>query len=395
MTGQHQQRTPSTAPPHQSLEQFESQRPNEPAGSAEEFPPLNSRINGEGLSQPNGFTSTLESPEMQPRQADSQQAQLPLRQNNITYSANQQAPIGQLSQPQLSSSRNGQRPSQSVGITKYADMTENEKWGLPGLMAALEARRQAESGGPIDDTLPPVMRSAVFMGQDLNDLGMSLDSQEPLYATFTPFPIVGSSGSTYDFHDRHVVPDFTLPSAYTVTNVPPLSSRMAAFSDGEFVHRLLRLDLRSVLVMLTSMSTETLFSIFYQTPRDIAQELAAQELTAREWRWHKVLRQWLQKDTRESNTGSSLPLVDLAGGAPIGAQPVRVGERSERGVYIFFDATNWQRERREFVLDYEQLDHNRNPAAQTNGSSIAAGGVVTGMHNGLTGMPQTQPQPVL
>lgn len=81
------------------------------------------------------------------------------------------------------------------------------------------------------------------------------------------------------------------------------------------------------------------------------------ELTARDWRWHKVLRQWLQKDTRESNSGSSLPIVDLATGAPVGTQPVRVGDRTERGVYVFFDAMNWHRERREFILDYEQLDH--------------------------------------
>lgn len=81
------------------------------------------------------------------------------------------------------------------------------------------------------------------------------------------------------------------------------------------------------------------------------------ELTVRDWRWHKVLRQWLQKDTRESNTGSSLPIVDLATNAPVGTQPVRVGDRTERGVYVFFDAMNWRRERREFILDYEQLDH--------------------------------------
>ena len=33
-------------------------------------------------------------------------------------------------------------------------------------------------------------------------------------------------------NDRYVIPDFTLPAAYTVTNVPPLSSRVNAFSDG-------------------------------------------------------------------------------------------------------------------------------------------------------------------
>ena len=112
-------------------------------------------------------------------------------------------------------------------------MTENEKWGLPGLMAAFEARRAAENGGQVDETLPKMMRSSVIMGHDLSTLGMDLDSSEPLHPTFTPFPATGSSGSEFNFHERHMVPDFTLPSAYTVTNVPPLAQRMSAFADGK------------------------------------------------------------------------------------------------------------------------------------------------------------------
>lgn len=91
-------------------------------------------------------------------------------------------------------------------------------------------------------------------------------------------------------------------------------------------------------------------------PHDIMQELAAQELTARDWRWHKILRQWLQKDTREANTTSSMQILDLTNGAPIAVPPVRVSERVERGVYVFFDVMNWRRERREFVLNYDELD---------------------------------------
>ena len=71
---------------------------------------------------------------------------------------------------------------------------------------------------------------------------------------------------------------------------------------------------------------ETLFCIFYQNPRDLLQEQAAQELTARDWRWHKVLRQWLQKDNHSAGgnasaggSGStSLPIIDLTNGTPIG-----------------------------------------------------------------------------
>lgn len=111
-------------------------------------------------------------------------------------------------------------------------------------------------------------------------------------------------------------------------------------------------------VSLTTNFPETLFSIFYQNPGDYKQELAAVELTARDWRWHKVLRQWLQKDTREasSSTATSLPIVDLATDRPVGTPAVRLGGTVERGVYVFFDAVNWQRQRREFSLDYGELD---------------------------------------
>lgn len=88
---------------------------------------------------------------------------------------------------------------------------------------------------------------------------------------------------------------------------------------------------------MPAFSDETLFFIFYQNPRDVVQELSAGELYSRDWRWHKELQQWMMKDSQM-------------------AAPIRVSERSERGVYIFFDAINWRRERREFVLNYDHLD---------------------------------------
>lgn len=102
---------------------------------------------------------------------------------------------------------------------------------------------------------------------------------------------------------KPVIPaDFMLPAAYTVTNVPPLHSKMSSFS------------------------AETLLAIFYQYPRDIMQEMAANELYNRDWRWHMKLRQWMMKDP-------DLP------------QPIRISQKEERGWYLFFDVTNWRRER--------------------------------------------------
>lgn len=261
--------------------------------------------------------------------------------SNLT---SQQQPHSVLAAPQ-------QPAAPTNGVKRYADMNEQEQWGLEALSAAYEARKNLESGQPVDETLPPIMRSAIFFGQDLSALGMDLDSIDPIYPTFTPFPAANSTGSTFDFHDRHTIPDFQLPAAYTVNNVPPLAGRVAALSDGKKSPREFHQN-----VTKADHTPETLFCIFYQMPHDIMQELAAQELTARDWRWHKLLRQWLQKDTREANTSSSMPILDLTNGAPIAVQPVRVSERVERGVYVFFDVMNWRRERREFVLNYDELD---------------------------------------
>ena len=71
-------------------------------------------------------------------------------------------------------------------------MSANDQWGLQGLIASFEARRQLESGGQVDDTLPPEMRNGIMMGQDLDQLGLELNQDGPLYPTFTPFPSINA-----------------------------------------------------------------------------------------------------------------------------------------------------------------------------------------------------------
>lgn len=129
---------------------------------------------------------------------------------------------------------------------------------------------------------------------------------------------------------------------------------------------------------------ETLFMMFFLLPGDVDQELAAMELSAREWRWHKVLRQWLQKDTQGNATQYSA-LIDLATSTPVGTQPVRVAERVERGVYVFFDPTNWRRERREFTLDYDQLDFRQGVQQPGPGGNGAQQGNSAQGHPGMMG----------
>lgn len=97
--------------------------------------------------------------------------------------------------------------------------------------------------------------------------------------------------------------DFALPGCYSVANVQPLQTRIPSFSD------------------------ETLFYIFYSMPRDAMQEVAAEELMGRKWRYHKIERCWLTRD--EAYPGP----VDVERGV------------SERGVYLLWDPATWKKVR--------------------------------------------------
>ncbi|KAF2748757.1 hypothetical protein M011DRAFT_421050 [Sporormia fimetaria CBS 119925] len=185
-------------------------------------------------------------------------------------------------------------PKMPTQHKKVADMSESERYGLPGLLSMI----------PLESP----DHSALAVGQDLTVLGLDLSRPDnsPLHPTFgSPF---------VESNSRPVIPpDFTLPSSYTVTNVPPLHTKMGSFS------------------------VDTLLAIFYQYPRDIMQEMAASELYNRDWRWHKSVQQWMMKDPE-------LP------------PPVRISQRLEHGWYIFFDVMNWRKERRECDLNYDDLD---------------------------------------
>lgn len=116
----------------------------------------------------------------------------------------------------------------------------------------------------------------------------------PLYPTWSgPFADPGS---------RPLQPNFSLPECYTVSNVHRVRDKLPGFSD------------------------ETLFWIFYTQPQDILQELAAGELTNRNWRYHKHHQMWLTKD-------STLP------------EPRRVSDDEELGSYVFFNQRGWEKVR--------------------------------------------------
>ncbi|MCJ1421366.1 hypothetical protein MMC32_007729 [Xylographa parallela] len=175
--------------------------------------------------------------------------------------------------------------------TPLSQMNDLDRFGLAGLLETIRSDNPDVSG--------------LAIGQDLTSLGLDLNSQEPLHPTF--------GGPFAQFPTRPLQPDFTLPTCYTVLNVHKLDEKISSFSD------------------------ETLFYMFYTMPRDVMQEVAAIELTGRNWRYHKELKVWLTKD-------------------PQFGDPQPISHEAERGRYVVFNEKMWQRESRDMVLRWADLD---------------------------------------
>eukprot|EP01099_Mayorella_cantabrigiensis_P000618 TRINITY_DN126_c0_g2_i2.p1 TRINITY_DN126_c0_g2~~TRINITY_DN126_c0_g2_i2.p1 ORF type:complete len:704 (-),score=159.28 TRINITY_DN126_c0_g2_i2:3-1949(-) len=146
-------------------------------------------------------------------------------------------------------------------------------------------------------------------GVDLTTLGLNLNSPESLYPSFvSPFAEAPSRRE----------PEFLLPHCYYVQ--PPL------------------LPPRSKLGLL---SDETIFYIFYSMPKDPLQADAATELYNRDWRYHKEHQRWFRR-------------------AP-GTEPQVKTVAYERGSYIYFEYTSWEKIRKDnFILVYDALEAKRN-----------------------------------
>ena len=115
-----------------------------------------------------------------------------------------------------------------------------DRFGLVGLVGLIKTQN------------PDV--AMLSMGSNLQSLGMKLDASDPLSASFvTPWSHDPAAASS------QVEPAYQLPACYNV-QPPPAQTKVASFSD------------------------ESLFFIFYSTPRDALQEVAAAELYARNWR---------------------------------------------------------------------------------------------------------------
>ncbi|KAF9005546.1 hypothetical protein BDQ17DRAFT_1389832 [Cyathus striatus] len=183
-------------------------------------------------------------------------------------------------------------------------MSAADRWGLLSLIALMKnANTEPDQG-------------LSSMGTDLSTIGVDMGYSGNLYSTFITPWADQSAAST-------VEPDFHLPACYLNHHAPPPGpAKAAAFSD------------------------ETLFFMFYSSPRDALQEVAAQELFNRNWRYHKDLRLWI---TKESGTSPSQKVQNGIG---------------EQGQYTFWDPENWGKERKEMTVMYADLEEKNTPAFQ-------------------------------
>ncbi|KAG1141571.1 hypothetical protein G6F62_008985 [Rhizopus arrhizus] len=158
-------------------------------------------------------------------------------------------------------------------------------------------------------------RSMLALGSDLTTLGLDLNTADSIYSTF-----ISPWSDTQTLPGLNIEPGYYLPACYRqVQATPPAHQRMRTFSD------------------------EILFYVFYCMPKDIAQEAAAQELYVRNWRYHKELGLWLTKETDEN-------------GRPVQNFRRTSSNGLDRGVYVFFDPTTWQKVKREWTLSWDALE---------------------------------------
>ncbi|KAL4249812.1 CNOT2/3/5 family protein [Abortiporus biennis] len=233
-----------------------------------------------------------------------------------------------------------QQPQQAQGIQPHTPYAGNgtvagdtahhpsqDKWGLLGLLAMIKS-------ADMDTNL-------LSVGTDLGTMGLDMQTSGSLYSTFIT-PWADSSAA------HSVEPDFHLPACYNVAPPPPGPNKAAAFSD------------------------ETLFFMFYSSPRDALQEVAAQELYNRNWRYHKENRLWITKETGTS------PSQKLIGG--------------EQGIYSFWDPENWEKSRKEMTVMYSDLEEKSNPVFPPS-QTLQMGSSATPTNQQQQPQPQQQQQP--
>ncbi|WVQ85559.1 hypothetical protein IAT38_007725 [Cryptococcus sp. DSM 104549] len=182
-----------------------------------------------------------------------------------------------------------------------------DKWGLKALLYDIQMHMNKTD------------RGMMVFGEDLEELGVDINSEEALYPSFvTPWADPNSLPQPPRIEDP-----FHIPQCYNV-HAPPVQSKLGNFAE------------------------DTLFLAFYMSPQDVLQLEAAEELYARGWRYHTELQTWL--------TSPTLVAIDRTKADRTSGQPNWV-----RGPFAYLDTRTWVRQRtaEDFTIDANVLEVTR------------------------------------
>ncbi len=188
------------------------------------------------------------------------------------------------------------------------------------------------------------LKNPIHFGLDLRTIGLRLDQEEPLCRSFVSPWFDGISDIVKGTAAPIGCLDSVLPACYNTQPSPPVTSKIPGFAD------------------------ETLFYMFYAMPGDRMQDLAARELYARNWRFHKELKIWIlmleeSKMAALQNQMISPDLStitsNLSKKTPIGPAAVLPSESSRS--YTVFDAQTWTKVSKELPVRADQLEDRFSP----------------------------------
>uniref|UniRef100_A0AC34FRT6 NOT2/NOT3/NOT5 C-terminal domain-containing protein n=1 Tax=Panagrolaimus sp. ES5 TaxID=591445 RepID=A0AC34FRT6_9BILA len=211
----------------------------------------------------------------------------------------------------------GIQAHQNGRVTNIPPGMVSDQYGMAGVLTFLKALDK--NNGLVQ----------LALGHDLTNLGLNLGSPDRnLYQSFGG-PFCDSSVRTQDIECS--VPDEYRTSNHIKDKLPPIK--------------------------LSKLGDDTLFYLFYNCPGEAYQMVAAHELYARDWRYHKTMAVWLTRSAYGN-----------------------VKEQTstyEKGSYNIFDPTQWRKIPKEMTLEYKDLEQ-RPTAITTDFNKPGGNGGVVG-----------------
>jgi len=176
-----------------------------------------------------------------------------------------------------------------------------DQYGMAGVLSFL---RTADKGNGL---------CQLALGHDLTNLGLNLNSQEKnLHQSFGG-PFSDSPVRTQDIECS--VPDEYRTSLHIRDKLPQIK--------------------------LNKLGDDSLFYLFYNCPGEAYQMVAAHELYARDWRYHKGISAWLTRSAYGNVKEQTLTF--------------------EKGSYNVFDPVQWRKIPKEMTLEYKDLEQRPTP----------------------------------